>query len=50
VASAITFLIISIFTSIPLERAIVGAALTGILVFTGAIFRSFGKEKDQYDH
>jgi hypothetical protein len=49
-ASAITFLIISIFTSIPVERAIVGSALTGILIFSGIFFRSFGKEKDRYDH
>jgi hypothetical protein len=48
-AGAITFLIISILTSIPLERAIVGSALAAILVFSGMLFRSFGKEKDRYD-
>jgi hypothetical protein len=47
---AVTFLMISILTSIPLERAIVGSALTAILVFSGMLFRSFGKEKDRYDH
>jgi hypothetical protein len=49
-AGAITFLMISILASIPLERAIVGSALTAILVFSGMLFRSFGKEKDRYDH
>lgn len=48
-AGAITFLIISILTSIPLERAIVGSVLTAVLVFSGMLFRSFGKEKDRYD-
>ena len=50
VAGAITFLMISVLSSIPLERAIVGSALTAILVFSGMFFRSFGKEKDRYDH
>jgi hypothetical protein len=50
VAGAITFLMISVLTSIPVERAIVASALTAILVFSGALFRSFGKEKDRYDH
>jgi hypothetical protein len=40
---------ISILTSIPLERAIVGSALTAVLVFSGMFFRSFGKEKERYD-
>lgn len=48
-AGAITFLLISILTSVPLERAIVGSALTAILVFSGMFFRSFGKEKDRYE-
>ena len=47
-AGVITFLMISILASIPLERAIVGSALTAILVFSGMLFRSFGKEKDRY--
>jgi hypothetical protein len=50
VAGAITFLMISVLSSIPLERAIVGSALTAVLVFSGMLFRSFGKEKDRYDH
>jgi hypothetical protein len=48
-AGAITFLLISVLTTIPAERAIVGSALTAILVFSGMFFRSFGKEKDRYD-
>jgi hypothetical protein len=48
-AGVITFLMISILTSIPLERAIVGSALTAVLVFSGMFFRSFGKEKERYD-
>ena len=49
-AGVITFLLISLLAAIPLERAIVGSALTAILVFSGMLFRSFGKEKDRYDH
>jgi hypothetical protein len=49
-AGIIAFLMISLFTSIPLERAFVGSALTAILVFSGMLFRSFGKEKDRYDY
>lgn len=49
-AGAITFMMISIFTSIPFERALVGSALTAILVFSGILFRSFGKEKDRYSN
>jgi hypothetical protein len=48
-AGVITFLMLSILTSIPLERAIVGSALTAVLVFSGMFFRSFGKEKERYD-
>ncbi len=49
-AGVISFLLISLLAAIPLERAIVGSALTAILVFSGMLFRSFGKEKDRYDH
>jgi hypothetical protein len=49
-AGAITFLIMTFLTTIPLERALVGSALTAILIFSGMLFRSFGKEKDRYGH
>lgn len=48
-AGVITFLMLSILTSIPLERAIVGSVLTAVLVFSGMFFRSYGKEKERYD-
>lgn len=44
----LTFLLISTLTSIPSERAAMGPVLTVILVFSGVLFRSFGKEKDRY--
>jgi hypothetical protein len=47
-SGAITFMMISILTAIPLERALVGSVLAAILVFSGILFRSFGKEKDRY--
>ena len=47
-AGGLTFLLISTLTSIPPERAAVGSVLTAILVFSGVLFRSFGKEKDRY--
>lgn len=47
-AGGLTFLLISTLTSIPPERAAMGSVLTAILVFSGVLFRSFGKEKDQY--
>jgi hypothetical protein len=40
---------LSILTSIPIERAIVGSALAAVLVFSGIFFRSYGKEKERYD-
>jgi hypothetical protein len=48
-AGVITFLMLSTLTSIPLERAIVGSALTAVLVFSGMFFRLYGKEKERYD-
>ncbi|MDQ4056847.1 MAG: hypothetical protein M3156_05455 [Thermoproteota archaeon] len=47
VAAAITFMIAFIMR-IPQEQTIAASALAGILVFSGFLFRSFGKEKDKY--
>ncbi|MFZ1878213.1 MAG: hypothetical protein WAU25_14380, partial [Nitrososphaeraceae archaeon] len=44
----LTFLLISTLTSIPPERAARGPVLTAIRVFSGVLFRSFGKERDRY--
>ena len=45
-AAAISFILISLLTSIPVERAIVGSLLAAILVFSGMFFRSFGRKND----
>ncbi len=47
VAAAITFMIAFIM-HIPQEHTIAASALAGILVFSGFLFRSFGKEKGKY--
>ena len=47
VAAAITFMIAFIMR-IPQEQTIAASALAGILVFSGFLFRSFGKEKGKY--
>ncbi len=47
VAAAITFMIAFIMR-IPQEQTIAASVLAGILVFSGFLFRSFGKEKGKY--
>ena len=47
IAAAITFMIAFIMR-IPQEQTIAASALAGILVFSGFLFRSFGKEKGKY--
>jgi hypothetical protein len=47
VAAAITFMIAFIMR-VPQEQTIAASALAGILVFSGFLFRSFGKEKGKY--
>ena len=47
VAAAITF-VIAFVMRIPQEQTIAASALAGILVFSGFLFRSFGKEKGKY--
>ena len=47
IAAAVTFMIAFIMR-IPQEQTIAASALAGILVFSGFLFRSFGKEKGKY--
>ena len=47
VAAAITFMIAFIMR-VPQEQTIAASVLAGILVFSGFLFRSFGKEKVKY--
>ena len=47
IAAAITF-VIAFVTSIPQGQTIAASALAGILVFSGFLFRSFGKDKNKY--
>jgi hypothetical protein len=47
VAAAITF-IIAFIMRIPQEQTIAASALAGMLVFSGFLFRSFGKDKGKY--
>jgi hypothetical protein len=48
-AAAIT-LVIAFVMGVPQQQTIAASALAGILVFSGFLFRSFGKDKDKYDH
>lgn len=48
VASTVS-LVILILIKVPLERAIIATGLLVLLIFSGFIFRSFGREKDRYD-
>jgi hypothetical protein len=47
VAAAITF-IIAFIMRIPQEQTIAASALAGMLVFSGFLFRSFGRDKGKY--
>jgi hypothetical protein len=47
VAAAITFMIAFIMR-VPQEQTIAASVLAGILVFSGFLFRSFGKEIGKY--
>jgi hypothetical protein len=47
VAAAITF-IIAFIMRIPQEQTTAASALAGMLVFSGFLFRSFGKDKGKY--
>ena len=47
VAAAITFLIAFVMR-IPQEQTIAASALAAIMVFSGFVFRSFGKDKEKY--
>lgn len=47
IAAAITF-VVAFVMRIPQEQTIVASAFAGILVFSGFLFRSFGKDKDKF--
>jgi hypothetical protein len=47
IAAAITFVIVFVI-GIPQPQTIAATALVGILVFSGLLFRSFGKDKERY--
>jgi hypothetical protein len=47
VAAAITFLIAFVMR-IQQEQTIAASALAAIMVFSGFVFRSFGKDKEKY--
>ncbi len=47
IAAAITF-VIAFVMRIPQEQTIASSALVAIIVFTGLLFRSFGKDKTRY--
>lgn len=46
-AAAVTF-VIAFIMGIPQQQTISASALAGFLVFSGFLFRSFGKDKDRY--
>lgn len=47
ITSAITF-VIAFMMRIPQEQTIAASALTGVLVFSGFLFRSFGKDSAKH--
>jgi hypothetical protein len=47
VAAAITF-IIAFVVRIPQEQTIAASAIAAIIVFSGLLFRSFGRDKTKY--
>ncbi len=46
-AVAITF-IIAFIMHVPLQQTIAASVVAGIMVFSGLLFRSFGKDKEKY--
>jgi hypothetical protein len=46
-AAAVSF-IVAFVMRIPLEQIIVASALAAIIVFSGLLFRSFGKDREKY--
>jgi hypothetical protein len=46
-AAAISF-IVAFIMRVPLEQTLVASALAAILVFSGLLFRSFGKDREKY--
>ena len=47
VAAGIVF-VLSFVLGLPPERTVVASALAAIMVFSGFLFRSFGKDSDTY--
>jgi len=47
IASGISFVVTFLF-NLPLERVIASTVLTGVIVFSGFFFKSFGKDEDDY--
>lgn len=47
IAAAVTF-VIAFVAGISQQQTIAATALAGILVFSGFLFRSFGKDKERY--
>ena len=47
VAAAITF-VIAFVMRIPQEQTIAASALAAIMIFSGFLFRSFGRDKGKY--
>jgi hypothetical protein len=47
IAAAITF-VIAFVMRVPQEQTISACALAAIMVFSGFLFRSFGRDRDKY--
>ena len=48
IAAGIVF-VIAFILHLPSDRTIVASALAAIMVFSGFFFRSYGKDKDNYN-
>ena len=48
ISAGITF-VITFVLNLPVERVIAATALVSVMVFSGFLFRSFGRDKDAYE-
>jgi len=47
IASGITF-VVTFILNLPVENVIASTVMTGVIVFSGFFFRSYGKDEKQY--
>ena len=48
ISAGVTF-VITFILNLPVEKVIAATALVSVMVFSGFFFRTFGKDKDDYE-